>query len=135
MSEHGGRREGAGRPRGSKNPNTKARHAAIKAIVAKVEPTIENAFDGDAVSFMQLIYRDPSQDISVRLDAARHAARYERPTLTAVAVRDVSPQPSGPGATSERIAELLERGLARGVTLVARTIADGAGGAEPVGEA
>jgi hypothetical protein len=42
MSEHGGRREGAGRPRGSRNPNTKAKREAIKAVVAQFEATTPN---------------------------------------------------------------------------------------------
>lgn len=133
MSEHGGRREGAGRPRGSRNPNTKAKREAIRAVVAKVESTIPNLFEGDAVALMQLIYRDPRWDISVRLDAAKSAAKFERPTLQAVLTKDVSPMPTTAGAISDRVAELLEKGLARGVTLDARPTADGVGGLEPAG--
>jgi len=89
MSEHGGRREGAGRPRGSRNPNTKAKREAIKAVVAQFEATTPNVFAGDAVALMQLIYRDPSQDMGLRLDAAKSAAKFERPTLAAVAVQQM----------------------------------------------
>jgi len=87
MSEHGGRREGAGRPRGSRNPNTKAKREAIKAVVAQFEARTPNVFEGDAVALMQLIYRDPSQDMGLRLDAAKSAAKFERPVLSAVAVQ------------------------------------------------
>ena len=45
---------GAGRPRGSKNPNTRAKREAIKAVVAKFEATTQNVFEGDAVALMQL---------------------------------------------------------------------------------
>ena len=90
MSEHGGRREGAGRPRGSKNPNTKAKREAIKAVVAQFEAATPNVFEGDAVALMQLIYRDPSQDMGLRLDAAKSAAKFERPVLSAVAVQQTS---------------------------------------------
>jgi len=87
MSEHGGRREGAGRPRGSRNPNTKAKREAIKAVIAQFEATTPNVFEGDAVALMQLIYRDPSKDMGLRLDAAKSAAKFERPTLAAIAMQ------------------------------------------------
>ena len=87
MSEHGGRREGAGRPRGSRNPNTKAKREAIKAVVAQFEATTPNVFEGGALALMQLIYRDPSQDMGLRLDAAKSAAKFERPVLSAVALQ------------------------------------------------
>jgi len=87
MSEHGGCREGAGRPPGSRNPNTKAKREAIKAVVAQFEATTPNVFEGDAVALMQLIYRDPSQDMGLRLDAAKSAAKFERPTLAAIAMQ------------------------------------------------
>jgi hypothetical protein len=92
-----------------------------------------NAFPGDSIDFLRCIYRNPDLDLAVRIDAAGKAARYERPTLAAVAVREISPQPSGPGATSDRIAELLEKGLARGVTIDATAVADGVGGLESAG--
>ena len=134
MSDWGGRRDGSGRPRGSKSPNTKRRHEAIKAVVAKFEATIPDVFDGDAVALMQLIYRDPRQDIGLRLDAARAAAKFERPALQATLVRDVTPQPATQADANRRIQELLARGLAH-VEIDATAVADGVGGAEAVGEA
>jgi len=60
---------------------------SIKAVVAQFEATTPNVFAGDAVALMQLIYRDPSQDMGLRLDAAKSAAKFERPVLSAVAVQ------------------------------------------------
>lgn len=130
MSEHGGRREGAGRPRGSRNPNTRAKREAIKAVVAKFEAVTPNLFDGDAVALMQCIYRDPCQDISLRLDAAKSAAKFERPSLAAVLTRDTAPQPSSQSEVNQRIQELLRKGIGHGVTIVGSGIGDGVGGLE-----
>ena len=48
----------AGRPRGSRNPNTKARREAVKQVIQQFQIDHPNAFPGDAVSLMQCIYRD-----------------------------------------------------------------------------
>lgn len=61
---------------------------------------------------MQSVYRDPSFPAELRLDAAAKAARFERPTLQATLVRDVTPQPVTQADANRRIQELLERGLA-----------------------
>jgi hypothetical protein len=90
MSEWGGRRDGAGRPRGSRNSNTKARHEAAKQIVQQFLSDHPDAFPGDAVSLMQCIYRDASLPLEIRLDAASKAARFERPALAAVLSTDAS---------------------------------------------
>jgi hypothetical protein len=101
-----------GRVKGTPNKRTAETKAAIQKVVAQFEATHPTAFDGDAVALMQLIYRDPSQDISLRLDAAKTAARFERPTLSAVATRDMTPVPSTRAETDVRIRQLLEKGLA-----------------------
>lgn len=41
-------------------------------------------FDGDAVAFMQMIYKCPAFPLAIRYDAAKNAAPYERPRLQAV---------------------------------------------------
>jgi hypothetical protein len=97
MSEWGGRRDGAGRPRGSRNPNTKARREAVKQVIQQFQIDHPNAFPGDAVSLMQCIYRDASLPLEIRLDAASKAARFERPALAAVMTNEAS------GATSPRV--------------------------------
>jgi hypothetical protein len=81
-----------GRKRGTRNKATIERELQ-EATLLKSGPT-EEAFSGDALGFLQLIYRDPDQPRSVRLDAARVAVGFEVPRLQAVAVdarvRDVS---------------------------------------------
>jgi hypothetical protein len=127
MSEqHGGRRHGAGRPKGAESANTKARREAIKLAVAKFEATTPGVFDGDGVALMQLIYRDPNQDIALRLDAAKAAARFERPQLSAAIVKDITPLPSTPSAIDAAIAELLERASGGAPTIIDGRIAGGA---------
>jgi hypothetical protein len=49
-----------------------------------------DAFPGDAVALMQCVYRDQSLPLPIRLAAATAAARFERPTLAATMVRDVT---------------------------------------------
>jgi hypothetical protein len=127
MSDWGGKRDGSGRPRGSSNPNTKARRAAIKVVVANFEATTPDAFVGDAVALMQLIYRDPKQDIGLRLDAAKAASRFERPALQATLTRDVTPQATTPNGIDSAIEALMRK--ARGYVDV-----DGSGSAAGAGE-
>ena len=69
-----------------------------------------DAFDGDAVSYLRTVYCDPNLDVGVRIDAARAAAKFERPALGAVMVKDVS-TPQSPEAAKTRIMELIAKGL------------------------
>src|SRR5215469_7398996 len=59
MSDWGGKRPGAGRPRGSRSPHVKARQEAGQEIVARFVADHPNAFPGDSVSLLQCIYRNP----------------------------------------------------------------------------
>ena len=43
-------------------------------------------FDGDALDFLRVVYRDPRIPLDVRIDAAKTAVRFERPSLQAVEV-------------------------------------------------
>ena len=83
----GGRREGAGRPRGAKNKRTPEVEAAMKAAVANFAEVVPDAFAGDGVAFLQVVYKNPSMPLAVRLDAAAKAARFERPMLATSNVR------------------------------------------------
>ena len=83
----GGRREGAGRPRGAKNKRTRQVEAAMKAAAANFAEVVPDAFAGDGVAFLQVVYKDPSMPLAVRLDAAAKAARFERPMLATSNVR------------------------------------------------
>jgi hypothetical protein len=103
-----------GRQAGVPNKRTAAKKAALQAVVTKFEAAVPPAFDGDAVALMQCVYRDPSMPIELRLDAAKSSARFERPTLSAAMVKDVTPR--DPAAVEERIQFLLRKG--RSVALI-----------------
>jgi hypothetical protein len=87
----GGKREGSGRPAGAKNKRTAAIEAAAQAVAVRFKAEVPMAFDGDGVAFLQVVYRDPGQPIELRLDAAKAAARFERPALNAAVVKNISP--------------------------------------------
>jgi hypothetical protein len=72
-----------GRPPGAKNKSTKEREAAMQAAAARLEGTIEGAFQGDAHTFLVAIYKDPSMPVHLRVDAAKAAVAYEKPRLNA----------------------------------------------------
>jgi hypothetical protein len=111
-----GRKTG-GRQAGVPNKRTAATKAVLLEVVAKFEEAVPAAFDGDAVALMQVIYRDPQYPIELRLDAAKSSARFERPTLSAAMVKDVTPSRDA-GSRETRIRELLERGLANGAVTI-----------------
>jgi hypothetical protein len=59
----------------------------MEFVAQKLKQTVPDAFEGDGVAFMQAVYRDPSFSLELRLDAAAKAARFERPTLAAIAMQ------------------------------------------------
>jgi hypothetical protein len=83
----GGRREGAGRPRGAKNKRTREVEAAMKTVAEEFAEAVPDAFAGDGVAFLQTVYKDPRHSLAVRMDAAAKAARFERPMLASSNVR------------------------------------------------
>ena len=77
-----GRKTGGGSRKGSPNRKTTARARAaarVKNLAAVLGP---DAFEGDALGLLQLVYKNTSWPL--RLDAARAAIPYERPRLSAV---------------------------------------------------
>ncbi len=117
MSNWGGRREGAGRPRGSQNGNTKARREASRAVIERFETETPEAFQGNALALLQMVYRTQTLPLEVRIDAASKAIRFETPALGATLVRDVTP-PASPAELDRRITELLQKGLRGAVTVI-----------------
>jgi hypothetical protein len=87
----GGKRASSGRPAGAKNKRTVAVEAAARAIAERFKAEVPTAFEGDGVAYMQSVYRDPAFSHELRLEAAAKAARFERPTLAAVAVQQAPP--------------------------------------------
>ena len=59
----------------------------MQVVAEKLKQAVPEAFEGDGVAHMQSVYRDPSFPQELRLDAAAKAARFERPTLAAIAVQ------------------------------------------------
>ncbi len=68
----GGARPGAGRKKGSPNKKTAAKVAAIEA--AGVTP----------LDFILQVMRDPAEEMARRVDAAKSAAPYVHPRLSAI---------------------------------------------------
>ena len=57
---------------------------AVTEASDALEGGIPDAFRGDAHAYLMAIYKDPSHDPRLRVDAARAAIRYEKPALSAV---------------------------------------------------
>src|SRR6476659_7249044 len=76
-----------GRVKGTPNRRTAAVEAAARTVAERFKAEVPNAFEGDGVAYMQSVYRDPSFPQELRLEAAAKAARFERPTLAAIAVQ------------------------------------------------
>lgn len=73
-----------GRRKGTPNRSSVAGQAAFAAIAEKVEALIPGAFDGDAHTFLMMVYRDPDIHVQTRLEAAGKAIQFEKPRLAAV---------------------------------------------------
>jgi hypothetical protein len=68
-----------GRKPGSKNKLTLTKYAArVEAMKLLNESLSEDAFEGDAIALFQRIYRDPTFDAELRLEAAAKIAQFER---------------------------------------------------------
>lgn len=80
-----GERRG-GRNKGTPNKRTEQRLSAMKEAAAKIEAVVPNAFKGDSHELLASIYKDPSQPLQLRLDAAKAAIAYERPRLAATQI-------------------------------------------------
>ncbi len=59
----------------------------MQVVAEKLKQVVPGAFEGDGVAYLQTVYRDPHQPTELRMDAAAKAARFERPTLAAIAVQ------------------------------------------------
>ena len=85
----GGKRPGAGRPKGSsqKKVHLAATRGATRAAasahraVALLTKTGLDPFDGDAHAYLIWAYKNQDMPHEMRLDAARAALPYERPRL------------------------------------------------------
>lgn len=73
-----------GRPKGRRNKRTVEVEAAAKAAAEAIGLAVPGAFEGDAHAFLMSVYKDPSQPMPLRLEAAGKAIRYEKPALATV---------------------------------------------------
>ena len=87
----GGRREGAGRPWGSRD-RVKRRSASIAEIATRdalafMQTNAIQIFEGDSVAFLIGVYRNERLPLRERMAAAMAVSPYERVRLTAVDMR------------------------------------------------
>jgi hypothetical protein len=83
----GGARPGAGRKKGVPNKTTRERHEAMERASEAIEAAIGGSFQGDAHALLMTVYKDPSQDWPLRIDAAKAAIKFEKPALSSVEAR------------------------------------------------
>ena len=74
----GGKRAGAGRPRGRKNKRTEALEAAMVAAASELPP------DMTALQLQQAVYRNDKFPMPVRLKASEAALPYESPRFATI---------------------------------------------------
>jgi len=73
-----------GRPPGSKSKRTVEREQAMSEAAKTIEEALEGAFEGDAHALLMVVYKDPSKEMALRIDAAKAAIRYEKPALSTI---------------------------------------------------
>jgi hypothetical protein len=74
-----GERRG-GRQPGTKNKSTVEREQARARAAARITAVLgADAFEGDAHDLLVAVYKDSSQPIGLRVDAAKAAIGYEKP--------------------------------------------------------
>jgi hypothetical protein len=56
-------------------------------VAERLKETVPHAFEGDGVAFLQTVYKNPTLPLSIRLDAAAKAARFDRLMLSATNMR------------------------------------------------
>lgn len=76
-----------GRKPGSKNHRTQELQAATMNAAVQIAEALGAAFDGDAHALLMAIYKDLSQPIELRIDAAKAAIRFEKPVLASLEAR------------------------------------------------
>jgi hypothetical protein len=80
----GGARPGAGRKAGTKNKRTVAVEQKVAETARKLETVLPGAFEGDAHALLMAVYKDPSHEWPLRVDAAKAAIKFEKPALSSV---------------------------------------------------
>jgi hypothetical protein len=70
-----------GRKPGSKNKRTVELAAAAENAAQAIAQALGEVFEGDAHAFLMAVYKDMTRPIETRIDAAKAAIRFEKPTL------------------------------------------------------
>jgi hypothetical protein len=73
-----------GRKKGTPNRVTRARQEALARVEKLLAQAMGECFTADAHALLVAIYKDPSQPLIMRLDAAKAAIGYEKPKLSAM---------------------------------------------------
>src|SRR5262249_28859696 len=101
-----------GKPKGARPiSERRVRKLLESSIVAEVAGPQMGDFDGDALGYLQAVYRGERIGDPLRLSAAGQALKFERPALAATLTRDMTPIPGTPAEIDKRITELLRKGL------------------------
>src|SRR5689334_6081396 len=78
-----------GRRPGSKNKLTLAKATAFNEAMKRMNDELgDKGFKGDAIEFLQWIYKNPDFDLVTRMDAAKNAAAFERPKKSETTIED-----------------------------------------------
>jgi len=56
----------------------------VEAAAQMIEQALPDAFKGDSHALLMSVYKDPTQPLPLRIDAAKAAIGYEKPKLAAV---------------------------------------------------
>lgn len=73
-----------GRKPGSKNRRTAKLETAMAEAEAEISAALGEPFNGDAHALLMAIYKNPAQPIELRIDAAKAAIRFEKPSLASL---------------------------------------------------
>lgn len=84
-----------GRPAGSKNAHSIVRQAKIKEAAIAIEQQLPESFKGDAHTLLMVVYKDVTQPMQLRLDAAKAAISFEKPRLASVEHKGDADNPLG----------------------------------------
>lgn len=93
---------------GKKRIRELQRAVIISQALSEVVGEDDQPFQGDALALFQRVYANTSLPLELRLSAAKHAAAFERPTLAAVATRDMGPATKTLEALLEEKARIAE---------------------------
>jgi hypothetical protein len=73
-----------GRKPGSKNRRTAELQEAAKTAAQQISEALDCPFSGDAHALLMAVYKDQSKPMELRLDAAKAAIRFEKPSLSSI---------------------------------------------------